>query len=62
MAETLEIKEQVKEALNEFFSENNPVLKSLIGSVIEDIAIGKAIEAADNQDFVDEKLIFSELQ
>lgn len=48
--------------MNEFFSENNPVLRTLIGSVIEDMAIGKAIEAADNQVLVDEKLIFSQLQ
>jgi hypothetical protein len=57
MVESAEIKEQVKEALVEFLKEDNLVLRGIITDVMEDIALGKAIEAGDVGDFVDEKLI-----
>ncbi len=57
MIEALEIKQQVKEALYDFFSENNSYLRGIISDVMEDISLGKAIEEGDIGDYIEEKLI-----
>lgn len=59
MTETAEIKHQVKEALIEFFSEENSLLRDVVSELMEDIALGKAIEAGDVGDYVEEDLIFA---
>jgi len=61
MAETLEMKQQMKEAIYEFFSDNNEYLRNVISGIMEDIALGKAIEESDSGDYVDESLIMAEL-
>ncbi len=61
MTETLEIKQQVKEALYEFFNDDNVILRKMISELMEDIAFGKAIEEGDVGEFVDEKLVLDML-
>ncbi len=62
MIEALEIKQQVKEALYDFFAENNSHLRELISDVMEDISLGKAIEEGDTGDYIDEQLIMDLLK
>ena len=57
MTETLEIKQQLKDALYEFFREDNDYLRNVISDVMQDIALGKAMEEGDKGDYVDERLI-----
>lgn len=57
MTETLEIKQQVKEALFEFFKDDNEILRNMIREVLEELALGKAMEEGDVGDFVDESLV-----
>lgn len=63
MVETIEIKQQVKEALYEFFrDEQSGLFRDTILEVIEDIALGKAMEEGDIGDFVEEENIFELLK
>ena len=58
MVETIEIKQQVKEALYEFFrEEQSGLFRETILEVIEDIALGKAMEEGDIGDFIEEEKI-----
>jgi len=59
MTDTLEIKQQLKDALYEFFSNDNDYLRNVISDVMEDIALGKAMEEGDTGDYVDENLIYT---
>jgi len=61
MAETLELKQQMKEAIYEFFSDNNEHLRNIISGIMEDIALGKAIEQGDSGEYVDESVVMAEL-
>jgi hypothetical protein len=61
MTEANDIKQVVKEALYEFFKEDNAFLRKAVSEVMEEIALGKAMEAGDVGDYVDEKLIFEVL-
>ncbi|MEI6090147.1 MAG: hypothetical protein WCR42_06830 [bacterium] len=58
MTDTIEIKQQVKEALSEFFSDDNDYLRSIVSELMEEIALGKAMEEGDVGDYVDEQLIY----
>lgn len=60
--ETIDIKEEIKQALNDYFSKDNLYLRNIISDIMEEIAIGKAIEKGDNSEFVDETEIFKALQ
>lgn len=62
MQDTIEIKQQMKEALQEYFNEDKSGLfRETILEVIEDIALGKAMEKADIGDFVEEEKILEML-
>lgn len=62
MQDTIEIKQQMKEALHEYFNEDKSGLfRETILEVIEDIALGKAMEKADIGDFVEEEMILEML-
>lgn len=61
MAETIEFKQQMKEALYEFFKDDNEFLRDIISNIMEEIALGKAIEKGDIGDYVDEGTIIAQL-
>ena len=61
MNENNEIKQYVKDALQEFFSNDNGYLRDVVSDVIEEIAFGKSIEEGDNCDYVDEDTIIKAL-
>ncbi len=58
MTETLSIKEQVKEEMQDFFKEDNPILRNVIKDNIEDVALGKAMEEGKTGEYVDEKELY----
>lgn len=62
MNTSAEIKANIKEALYEFFIENNTFLKETISEIMEDIALGRAIEEADKGDYIDESVIINKLK
>lgn len=57
MTDTIEIKQQLKEALSEFFSNDNDYLRNIVSELMEEIALGKAMEEGDIGDYIDEQLI-----
>ena len=57
MQDTLEIKRQMKNAIIEVFEEDNELLRNLITDLMEEIALAKAIEEGDKEDYIDEKII-----
>jgi hypothetical protein len=61
MTDTIEIKQQLKEALSEFFSNDNDYLRSIVSELMEEIALGKAMEVGDVGDYIDEQLIIDRL-
>lgn len=61
MTETIDIKQQVKEALVEFFAEDSSI-RNIVADLMEDIALGRAIEQGDVADYVDEKSIIDILK
>lgn len=61
MTDAIEIKQQVKEALSEFFSDDNDYLRSIVSELMEEIALGKAMEDGDVGDYIDEQLIIERL-
>lgn len=59
MVETIEIKQQVKEAFYEFFrEEQSGLFRDTILEEIEDIALCKAMEEGDKGNFVEEEKVF----
>jgi hypothetical protein len=60
--ETQEIQGNIKEALYEFFCEHSDLLKNTVREVLEDIALGRAMEEADKGDYVDEYLVIESLK
>ena len=61
MQDTLEIKRQMKNAIIEVFEEDNELLRNLITDLMEEIALAKAIEEGDKEDYIDEKIILAQL-
>jgi hypothetical protein len=61
MTDTIEIKQQLKEALSEFFSNDNDYLRNIVSELMEEIALGKAMEEGDIGDYIDEQLIIERL-
>lgn len=62
MIENHEIKQQVKEALFEFFSKDNVFLRDLVSELMEEIAFSKAIKEGDVGDYIDEESVINALK
>jgi hypothetical protein len=59
MADRESIKQHVRETLGDYCSADNSDLREIISDIMEDIALGRAMEAGDKADYVDEGLVIS---
>jgi hypothetical protein len=57
----VDVKQQIKEALIEFFRDDNVILRKVISDIMEDIVLGNLIEEGDTEDYVDEETILAHL-
>lgn len=62
MAETKEIKLQVKEVLYEIMNENANYYKNILREVLEDYVVGKATEYCDIAEYIPEKTVLKMLK